>query len=306
MLDPLTLLTMNDDIAGSENLRGLHLIAGFTGFAEAGRVVSQIGSELLDAGAGTIVASFDADQLLDYRSRRPVITFAEDHLRDYQPPRLELHLLRDGLGRPFLLLTGFEPDFQWERFVRAVVHLVEQLDVRQVTWIHSIPMPVPHTRPFGVTVHGNRPDLSADLSTWRPTGALQASVGHLLELRLTEAGRDVVGYVIHVPHYLADAEYPSAAVAALEYVGAATDLMLPADRLRDAGREMERQIAEQVGGSAEVQGVVSSLEKQYDEAAGKSARRSLLVRNDDEPVDADRLGAEVEAYLAGLPPEDPE
>ena len=185
-----------------------------------------------------MVAEFDADQLIDYRSRRPQISFVEDHLQDYQAPSLALYRLVDGLGSPFLLLAGFEPDLQWERFARAVVGIVEELDVNLVTWIHSIPMPVPHTRPVGVTVHGNRPELIEGISVWKPTVEVPAAVGHILELRLTEAGRNIAGYVIHVPHYLAEAEYPTAAVAGLEYLGAATSLMLPTDRLREAGRDV--------------------------------------------------------------------
>ena len=131
---------------------------------------------------------FDADQLIDYRSRRPLISFVEDHLEDYQAPVLALYRLHDGLGQPFLLLAGFEPDLQWERFARAVVGLVETLQVKLVSWIHSIPMPVPHTRPIGVTVHGNRPDLVEGISTWKPTVDFPAAVGHVLEYRLSEAG----------------------------------------------------------------------------------------------------------------------
>lgn len=298
MLDPLTLFSTNAELIDSAELKGLDLLAAFTGFTEAGQVVSQIRTELLDSLEHELVAAFDADQLIDYRSRRPRISFVEDHLEEYEPPRLELYRLRDGLGRPFLFLTGFEPDLQWERFAAAVRFLVEQLEVRLVTWIYSVPMPVPHTRPISVTAHGNRPDLIDGITAWKPTADLQASVGHLLELRLAEWGHDVVGYVVHVPHYLAEAEYPVAAVAGMEYLGAATSLMLPTDRLRELGRDVERQIAEQVNGSAEVQGVVSSLERRYDEHAGSTVRRSLLVKENDELPDADELGAAIEAYLA--------
>jgi len=113
-----------------------------------------------------------------------------------------------------------------------------------------------------------------------------------------EAGRNVAGYVIHVPHYLAEAEYPTAAVAGLEYLGAATSLMLPSDRLREAGREVSRQIAEQIDASEEVQQVVSRLESRYDEKAEGTVRRSLLADENDELPNADVLGAAVEAYLA--------
>lgn len=298
MLDPRTLYNTDETIIGDPDLRGLPLLMSLTGFMDAGHVVEQVSAELLEVLDHRIVAEFDADQLMDYRGRRPKITFVEDHLTDYRPHGLELHRLHDGLGEPFLLLTGVEPDLQWERFVSAVVGLVEDLDVSLISWVHAIPMPVPHTRPIGVTLHGNRPDLIDGMSAWRPTVEVPASIGHVLELRLIEAGHDVVGHVIHVPHYLSDAEYPPAAVAGLEYLGATARLVLPTDRLREAGRDVERQIARQVGDSTEVQSVVTSLEKRYDEYADGAERRSLLVKENSELASADELGAAVEAYLA--------
>jgi len=302
LLDPQSLYIRDDALFSSTELRGLNLVMGFTGFADAGHVVRQITAELLDTLDAEMIAEFDADQLIDYRSRRPQVSFVEDHLQDYQAPSLALYRLVDGLGSPFLFLAGFEPDLQWERFARAVVGIVEELDVNLVTWIHSIPMPVPHTRPVGVTVHGNRPELIEGISVWKPTVEVPAAVGHILELRLTEAGRNIAGYVIHVPHYLAEAEYPTAAVAGLEYLGAATSLMLPTDRLREAGREVGRQIAEQIEASEEVQQVVSRLETRYDEKAEGTVRRSLLADENDQLPNADALGAAVEAYLARKEP----
>jgi predicted ATP-grasp superfamily ATP-dependent carboligase len=298
LLDPESLYASNIELFHSPDIRGLNMLMGFTGFADAGHVVQQINRELLDTLDAETVAVFDADQLIDYRTRRPHISFVEDHLEDYKAPQLALYKLNDGLGEPFLLLAGFEPDLQWERFSRAVVGIVEKLDVNLITWIHSIPMPVPHTRPVGVTVHGNRPELIEGISTWKPTVEVPSAIGHILELRLIDAGRKVAGYVIHVPHYLADAEYPPAAVAGLEYLGAATSLMLPTDRLREAGREVGRQIAEQVEASEDVQQVVSKLESRYDDKAEGTVRRSLLADENDELPNAEDLGAAVEAYLA--------
>jgi hypothetical protein len=196
LLDPDALYASNIELFHSPELKGLNLVMGFTGFADAGQVVKQINAELLDSLDAQPVAVFDADQLIDYRSRRPHVTFVEDHLQDYQEPRLALYRLVDGLGSPFLLLAGFEPDLQWERFARAVVGIVEKLDVNLVTWIHSIPMPVPHTRPVGVTVHGNRPELIEGISVWKPTVEVPAAVGHILELRL-DRGRPQRGGLRH-------------------------------------------------------------------------------------------------------------
>ncbi|MEA5454252.1 PAC2 family protein [Sinomonas sp. JGH33] len=296
--DPAGLYAAAQELMDDPALKGLPMLMGFTGFADAGHAVEQITAELLRSGSPRTVAEFDVDQLLDYRARRPRITFVEDHLEDYSPPRLALHVLDDGLGQPYLLLAGPEPDFQWERFARAVVGLVEQLDVRLVLWTHSIPMPVPHTRPLGVTVHGNRPELIEGISRWKPVVSVPAAIGHLLELRLVEAGRGVAGFVVHTPHYLAEAEYPATAVAGLEHLGAAASLMLPTDRLREANREIERQIAEQVASSEDVRELVEGLEARFDERSADVPRRSLLAAMSGELPDAEVLGAAVEAYLA--------
>ena len=82
--------------------------------------------------------------------------------------------LKDQMQKPFLLLSGPEPDYQWDRFVAAVMLLVDQLDVRLVTLVDAIPLPVPHTRPLGVTTHGNADELLEGLATWSYTyiGAL--------------------------------------------------------------------------------------------------------------------------------------
>lgn len=296
--DPESLYVLNEELIADEELRGANLLMSFTGFSDAGHVVSQISAELKDQLTREPLAIFDVDQLLDYRSRRPRITFTEDHLSGYVSPSLVLYRMVDALGTPFLYLTGSEPDLQWERFSRAVLGLVERLDVNLVAWVHSVPMPVPHTRPIGATVHGNRPELIDGISAWKATMEIPAAIGHVLEYKLAESGRNVVGYAVHVPHYLSDAEYPPAAVAGLEYLGAAASLMLPSERLREAGRAVERQITEQVEGSAEVATVVSNLEKQYDEHSDGVGRRSLLAGDNDELPGADELGAAVEAYLA--------
>jgi predicted translin family RNA/ssDNA-binding protein len=86
----------------------------------------------------------------------------------------------------------------------------------------------------------------------------------------------------------------------MEYLGAAASLVLPTDRLRETGRDVEAQIARQVDESVEVQHVVSKLEKRYDKYAENETRRSLLTKDNDELPDAEELGAEVEAFLAGL------
>ena len=296
MRDPAGLYDLSIDV--SDVPAGLHLVAGLTGFADAGAAVTQLSDYLLDTLDTQIVASFDNDALLDYRARRPLVYFDHDHLSDYTPASLNLYLATDEVGQPFLLLTGYEPDFQWDGFTAAVLQLIDLLQVKTTTWVHAIPMPVPHTRSIGVTVSGNRSELIEAMSIWKPHTQVPANALHLVEYRLQELGHPIAGFVLLIPHYLADTEYPSAAVSALESVSAATGLIFPTDRLREEGRDFISKIDGQVENNNELAKLVGTLEERHDSYMLDNPLRSPLTDEDGELPSADDLAAELENFLA--------
>jgi hypothetical protein len=294
------------DIAlnGVDVPRGLHLVAGLTGFADAGAAVSQMSEHLIGTLQTTVIARFDSDALLDYRARRPLIYFDQDHLSGYQPSELNLYLATDELGQQFLLLTGYEPDFQWERFTAAVLQLVARYGVKTTTWVHAIPMPVPHTRPIGVTVSGNRSEIIEAFSIWKPHTQVPANALHLVEYRLHELGHPTVGFVLLIPHYLADTEYPAAVIAALESVSAATGLVFPTDQLREEGRAFVSKIDAQIENNGELARLVGTLEQRHDTYMVDNPVRSPLTDEDGELPSADSIAAELENFLSRRNDED--
>jgi len=296
MRDPDGLYELQTDLAAVPV--GLPLVAGLTGFADAGSAVSQVSEYLLETLDYDIVASFDSDELLDYRARRPTIQFDQDHLSDYRPAQLNLYLMRDELQQPFLLLTGYEPDFQWERFTAAVLGFIDRFQVKSTTWVHAIPMPVPHTRPIGVTVSGNRAELIDTMSIWKPNTQAPATALHLIEYRLQELGHPMAGFVLLIPHYLADTEFPLAAVTALESVSAATGLIFPTDRLREEGRDFLSKIDGQVENNQELARLVGTLEERHDNYMQDNPLRSPLTDIDGELPSADEIAAELQNFLA--------
>ncbi len=274
------------------------LVHGLAGFIDAGHGGRLAVEHLLEHLEHRLVATFDVDQLLDYRSRRPVMTFEGDHWGSYAQPELALYEVLDSDGTPFLLLAGSEPDLQWERFVRAVTELVERFGVRLTVGLDAVPMAVPHTRPFTLTAHATRPELVAGHESWFGTVEVPASVSALLELRLGEAGHDAVGFAAHVPHYLARMEYPEAARGLLEQLRSTSGLAVPVEELRSAAERMRTEVDEQVGSSQEVANVVRHLEQQFDQAVETRGRRSLLAADAKNLPTADEIGAELEQFLA--------
>ncbi|MDQ0645583.1 proteasome assembly chaperone family protein [Microbacterium murale] len=289
--------------------QGLPLVILLTGFTDAGNAVSGLIDHLRDVSDPQPVIVFDNDLLLDYRARRPIVVFEQDHLTEFRPSRLELSLAHDTLGQQFLLLAGYEPDFAWNAFSEKILALAEEFGVSGVTWVHSIAMPVPHTRPISTTVSGNRKEITASLSVWRPRTQVPATAGHLLEYRFAEHGDRIVGFVLLVPHYLAETEYPDAVIAAADRVMGSTGIVLALDDLRESREEYLTKVNGQVAGNDELRQMVQTLEHRYDAyMAGRDPED--MDRYDEGGFDerdlpsADELAAELERYLATRPPGD--
>jgi hypothetical protein len=274
------------------------LLVALEGFVDAGAAARLAVDALQEDREPRLVARFDVDQLVDYRSRRPPLRFDTDRWAEYSGPELDVVALADTGDTDYLLLVGPEPDMQWERFCAAVEQVVRRFGVRLVINLTAIPMAVPHTRPIGVTVHGTRPELTEGHEAWFATAQVPGSAVALMEFRLGEAGLDAMGFAVHVPHYLARAEYPQAARVLLDHVGLAAGLYLPTATVSAAAEKTEVEIAEQVAGSDEVRQVVEALEQQYDMVASGRGERSSMGLSGELPS-ADELAAEVERFLAG-------
>lgn len=294
MRDPEELYELATDLPDLDRPVMIHKLSGYVDAGSGGRLAVE---HLLSQADPQVVAAFDLDELLDYRSRRPTMTFAEDHWESYHQDRLLLQVLHDADGTPYLLLHGPEPDLQWERFIAAVSSLVARLDVRLTLGMNAIPMGVPHTRPTGITAHATRADLVSGYEPWLQRVQVPASVGNLLELRLGEQGQDAAGFAVHVPHYLAQNDYPAAAEALLDSLAKLSGLALPTDALREAAEKMRETVDEQVAKSSEVSSHVHGLEQQYDALVQSRQSQSLLADLTELPT-ADELGAELERFLA--------
>jgi hypothetical protein len=294
VLDPHELYELAGDLP---QLDAPVLVQALTGFVDAGSAIQLSRENLLEKLEHRVVATFDLDQLLDYRSRRPPMIFVEDHWESYEQPSLTLHLVTDQLGAQFLLLAGPEPDLQWERFIAAVTSLIERLGVKLTVGLNAIPMAVPHTRPVSVTAHATDTSLLGDRESWLQRVQVPASIGNLLEFRLGRSGHDALGFAAHVPHYLAQSSYPAAAELLLDSVSASTGLALPTGALRDAAKRLRVEIDEQVAEDEQAGRLVASLEAQYD-AFLRGKERNLLAGDAGPLPTAEELGAELERFLA--------
>ena len=256
----------------------IHQLDGFVDAGQAGRLFS---AHLLEQLDHEVVAIFDHDQLHDYRSRRPAMVFDTNQWKSYADLQLRLYRMVDEQGEVFLLLSGPEPDVQWERMAAAVLGLIEQFGVRLTVSVHGIPMAVPHTRPITLTAHSTDTELVQGYRSWIDRVEVPASFTGLLEFRLGQLDRKAMGFAAHVPHYLAQATFPEATLTLTRLA----ELRPPGwpcrwRRWRRPRRPTWPTSPRRWRGSAEVQELVATLEQQYDALQADAARAGAERRGD--------------------------
>jgi PAC2 family protein len=306
MTEPARFVHIVDDVPELEALeQGPVMVHCLEGFLDAGNAAGLATEHLLAQSSGRVVASFDIDAFYDYRARRPPMTFSEDRYEGYESPRLVVRLNHDKLGTPYLLMHGPEPDTHWEAFALAVRTVVEQFRVRLTVSMGAVPMAVPHTRPVMLTNHATARELLIFDNVWKGQIRVPASAQALLELRLGGWGHPAMGFVAHIPHYVAQFDYPAASATLLESVEVVTGLEWDLAELEAAGQTKLAEIEAQLEDSAEVQEVVSGLEQQYDAfnrrgVGAPDGAEDLPLAEERHLPTGEELGAEFERFLAGL------
>lgn len=287
---------------GGNGQEGPTLIVALQGYADAGNAVEGSSAHLLAALDHRLIASFNSDELIDYRSRRPSVVIDDNEVTDVEDLSLGLHVVRDIDNRPFLMLSGPEPDLRWDAFTDAVADLAEKFGVDQTICLYAAPMTVPHTRPTMVTAHGNAAGRLKDQIALDARLNVPGSAALRLEKLLSSRGGSVAGYTVHVPHYVAGSPYPAATLKLLESISDSTGLSLPLLALERDAEKVHRQLMEQTADSAEVQQVVGALERQFDEELERYRARhpQAVLPGDADLPSGEEIGAEFERFLADL------
>ncbi len=301
MQDPTSLYEFDGSV-DPRIIRARNLVVTVTSFMDAGHAQTQFDEHILANLTHHHLARFDLDQLVDYRGQRPTMVFDHDHFADYSPGQLVLRQVMDESGVPFLLLSGPEPDLQWERLAKAIEGLVDQFDVQSTVVLGAMPMGVPHTRPVSVTRFASDPSLLVGNQPFFQKVQLPASFPTMLAYRLGQSDHTVIGLSAHVPHYLAQSDYPDATIALTRALSEVTGLTIPTAALAVSAGISRAQISEEISHSEEAQQLVSALEEQYDQVHESRPRRSLGSNPDEVPT-ADDIAREAEEFLRGLGPD---
>jgi predicted ATP-grasp superfamily ATP-dependent carboligase len=275
------------------------LIVALEGWIDAGSAAARAAAAIVDGIEATTVVRFDADALLDHRSRRPVMRIDDGMNRGLRWPAIEMVAFSDAAGNDVLMLTGAEPDHQWRAFCRAVVDLALEFGVRMVVGLGAYPAPVPHTRPAQLASTSTDEHLVPLVGSVRSTIDVPAGIGNAIEERCAEVGLPAVGLWAQVPHYAATMPYPGGAVVLVEKVNELCQLSFPLGTVAEEAAATLARLDELVADSTEHVALLRQLEAQADQRDGAS---SGGLGGADRPGDlpsGDELATEIERFLRG-------
>jgi predicted ATP-grasp superfamily ATP-dependent carboligase len=281
-------------------LRAPAMVCAFQGWNDAGDAASTAVAFLGSALGARRFAHIDTEEFYDFQANRPRIRFSAEEA-DSQPARREIEwpsvemfeAIVPGAQRDLVLVQGVEPSLRWRTFSAAIVELAEALGVQLVITLGALLADVPHTLPVAMTGFSSDPALMDRLGSTGHPSRYEGPTGivGVLHTATSEAGLPSMSLWASVPHYVAAAPSPKAALALVRNLEDLVGVSVNAQELEEAAANYERQVGLAVSSNPEVQAFVERLEQDVETGEEEEAGRQR---------GGDGLGSE----WGPLPPED--
>lgn len=255
------------------------LVMHLRGWIDAGSC-AELAIDLLSGQlGGEIVATFDDDHLIDYRSRRPTMHLDDGLIDRLEWPAIELRHATDPLGNDVLLLTGTEPDRHWRSFAEAIVDLCDRFHVTRIVGLGAFPSPVPHTRPTRVACTASSRLLADRIGHNAVRMEVPAGVQAAIEVAAAARGYDAATIWAPIPHYASTMDFPPGALGLIEALVDLTQVDVDTATMRDAAAATVERLNELISANPEHVEMLRALEQHVDDVA---AVRDTPVPSGDE------------------------
>jgi proteasome assembly chaperone (PAC2) family protein len=280
-----------------DGLRAPALICAFKGWNDAADAASSAITFVAGALGAQRFASIDPEEFYDFQSTRPQVKLADGHARRIEWPDVELYEARvPRAPRDLVLLVGHEPALRWRTFSRVITELAEALGTQLVVTLGALLADVPHTRPISVTGMATDADLVARLGLSRSSYEGPTGIVGVLHAACQETGIPSASLWAAVPHYIAAAPNPKAALALVRKLEGLVQVAVDATDLESATADYDRQVNLAVQSDPDVQAFVERLEQAAADELGddqgplpsgdtiaRELQRFLRQRGDDDP-----------------------
>jgi proteasome assembly chaperone (PAC2) family protein len=245
-----------------DGLRAPAMVCAFQGWNDAGDAASSAVSFLASSLQARRFARIDSEEFYDFQTNRPSVQFNEENEREIVWPAVEvLEASAPRAPRDLVLVQGVEPSLRWRTFTAHIVELAEALGVQVVVSLGALLGDVPHTRPVSMSGHATDPALMERLGMQGSTYEGPTGIVGVLHAACAQAGLPSASLWAGVPHYVAAAANPKAALALLRRVEGLIGVSVDVSELESAAADYERQVGLAVQSDPDIQAFVERLEQ---------------------------------------------
>jgi predicted ATP-grasp superfamily ATP-dependent carboligase len=245
-----------------DGLRAPALVCAFQGWNDAGDAASSAVSFLATSLKASRFARVESEEFFDFQANRPCIRFAEPGRREIVWPGVEVfEALAPKAPRDLVLVQGVEPSMRWRAFCGQLIDLAEALGVQLVVSLGALLGDIPHTHPVVLTGHASDPALVERLEMQGSSYEGPTGIVGVLHTACIEAGLPSASLWASVPHYVAAATNPKAALALVRRVERLVGVSVDVSKLESAAADYERQVGLAVQSDPDIQAFVERLEQ---------------------------------------------
>ncbi len=276
------------------------LVAGFTGWNDAGDAASDAIAWLAGHYGAERFATLDPEEHLDFQAIRPTVELLDGVTRSLRWPSIRFeHATTGEIAAPdLLLLSGPEPNLRWRGFAESVITVARETGARMVVTFGALLADAPHTRPVRVTGTTTDGELMGRLALTQSRYEGPTGIVGVLHDACRTAGIRSASLWATVPHYVATPPNPPAIRALLERFANVAGLELDLRELGVAGDAWRARVDGAVADDDDLRDYVLGLEEQLDD----EDREEQL-----DPVDlpsGDAIAEAFEQYLRDQTPPD--
>jgi predicted ATP-grasp superfamily ATP-dependent carboligase len=259
-----------------DGLRAPALVCAFKGWNDAGDAASAALSFVGASFGAERFATIDPEEFFDFQATRPRVSIVDGGTREITWPAVEVFAARiPRAPRDLILVQGSEPSMRWRTFSKLVVDLAEALGTQMVVSLGALLADVPHSRPVGITGLATDPGLVTRLNMNAATYEGPTGIVGVLHAACAEAGIPTASLWASVPHYVAAAPNPKAALALVRHLEQLVGVSVDAGELEAAALDYERQVNLAVQSDPDVQAFVERLEQTVSEEESDASPTDL-------------------------------
>ena len=265
------------------------MICAFQGWNDAGDSASSAVAFLASALNAQRFARIDSQEFYDFQANRPCIRLSEGSAEEIVWPTVEVfEAFAPRATRDLVLVQGVEPSMRWRAFSAHLVDLAEALGVQVIVSLGALLGDVAHSRPVTMTGYASDSSLVQRLGITPSTYEGPTGIVGVLHSTCIEAGLPSASLWAGVPHYVAAAANPKAALALVRRVEGLVGVSVDVSDLELASTDYERQVGIAVQSDPDIRAFVERLEQEADSEAELSPK---------EVPDGDVLAREFQRFL---------